>query len=69
MAISNLRELEIGTSISYGGYRHLTFVGTDEKHGILQDRNGDQRKFYIWLIEKYGTVNPTIENIDLYDLV
>lgn len=43
-----------GDIINYGLYASIKVVGEDEKHYILEDRNGHQKKIYKELVDKYG---------------
>ena len=56
MAIKNLSSLEINTIVSYQFFSKLKFKGTDEqnRHVLLEDSNGDTKKVYVELFEKYG---------------
>lgn len=44
----------IGDKIDYGFYSNVKIVGEDEHHYILEDKNGNTKKVFKSLIEKYG---------------
>lgn len=52
----NLKEIKVGTKVSYAFYNNITFEGTDNKHVILKDKNGNIKKVFKELFVKYGKV-------------
>jgi hypothetical protein len=46
--------LEIGTKVEYVFFKNLEFVGTDDRHVLLKDKNGAVQPFYKELFNKYG---------------
>jgi len=52
----NLEEIRVGTKVSYAFYKNITFEGTDDKHVILKDKNGNIKKVFKELFIKYGKV-------------
>jgi hypothetical protein len=49
-------DLELNTPVSYVGLRKLLFKGKDDRHVILEDKNGDRKRIYIELFAKYGKI-------------
>ncbi len=49
-----LMDLEYNAPVSYGGFKNLTYKGKDEKHAILADRTGEEKRHYIELFLKFG---------------
>lgn len=48
--------LELGAKVTYGNFVNLSFKGKDERHIVLEDKNGDTKKVYIELFKKYGKI-------------
>ena len=47
---------KIGDVINYGFYANIKVVGEDEEHYILEDKNGNTKKVYKSLVDKYGKI-------------
>lgn len=45
---------KIGDNIDYGFYSKLTIIGKDEKHYILRNIHGNEKKIFISLVDKHG---------------
>lgn len=56
MVLQELIDLELNTVVKYGLFLSVQYKGKDEKHVLLQDRNGDQKRVYIDLFLKNATV-------------
>lgn len=54
MTRQDVMNLELNQSVRYAGFNSLLFKGKDEKHVLLEDKSGDQKKIYIELFQKYG---------------
>ena len=49
------RKLYPGDVINYGMFSNLTIIAEiDDKHYLIQDKNGNQKKIFKSLINKYG---------------
>ena len=49
------RNLHPGDVINYGLLSNLTIIAEiDDKHYLIQDKNGNQKKIFKSLINKYG---------------
>ena len=56
MTLQNIMDLELNAPVSYTGFRRLLFKGKDDRHVILEDKNGDRKRIYIELFAKYGKI-------------
>lgn len=52
-----LDSIKLGTKVSYDMFKNITFEGTDDKHVILKDANGNIKKVYKSLFLKYGKID------------
>ena len=56
MTKQDVMDLELDSKVKYSFFKNLLFKGKDEKHVILEDENGEIKKIYIELFQKYGTI-------------
>jgi hypothetical protein len=54
MTRQEIMNLELNQPVRYAFFNNLLFKGKDEKHVLLEDKTGDQKKVYIELFQKYG---------------
>lgn len=47
---------KIGDVINYGFFVNIKIVGEDEEHFILEDKNGNTKKVYKSIINKYAKI-------------
>ena len=52
--MQDIMNLELNQPVKYAGFNNLIFKGKDEKHVLLEDKTGKQKKVYIELFQKYG---------------
>lgn len=52
----NFEEIKVGTKVTYPFYKNITFEGTDDRHVILKDKNGNTKKVFKELFAKYGKI-------------
>ena len=55
MNVSEIDNIKFGTMFKYSLFSAVKFVGTDEKHVILQDKNGNVKKIYKNLFAAHAT--------------
>ncbi len=48
---------KIGDIIDYGFYKSIEIIDTDNKHYILQDKENNEKKVYIDLVDKYAVLS------------
>jgi len=54
--IKDIDGLKPGTKIEYGMFTNITFEGTDSKHVIMKDKNGNEKRVFKSLFKKYGNI-------------
>ncbi len=52
---------KIGDIINYGFATKVEIISMDEKHYTLKDRQGNNKKIYIELVNKYGKLRKGIK--------
>lgn len=48
-------EIKVGDFINYGFYANIKVVGIDDFYYYLQDKGGNKRKVYKFLVDKWVT--------------
>jgi hypothetical protein len=56
MTKQEVMNLNFDQPVSYAGFVNLFFKGKDEKHVLLIDSFGNEKRVYIELFMKYGKV-------------
>lgn len=56
MIKQDIDTIKDGEKVDYGFFSNLTFRGVEGKEVVLEDKNGNQRRFYISLFKKYATL-------------
>lgn len=51
-----LEKIKKGTKVSYPFFKNIFFEGTDERHVIMKDKEGNEKKVYKELFLKYGKI-------------
>ena len=54
MKLEEIKTIKIGTMFNYPLYSSVEFIGTDERHVILRDRHGNEKKIYKSLFADYA---------------
>lgn len=47
---------KVGDKIDYDIIRNVEIIGEDEKHFVLRDKTGYEKRIYKTLVNKYGKI-------------
>lgn len=62
----DIAKLTPGCRVDYGHFTNVKFVKFEDPHVVLEDKNGEQRKFFMNLFLKHGTLTATKKPYQVY---